>query len=180
MLLADGDMQNFTGALPPVVQWIIAIAVGATSVGVPLYAKIRRMSQDIRSGEIEIDGKEVDLKAQERVNADEEFKRILKYRDDEINRLHTTVDEQAKEIRGLFAAHLECAKNEARQDERSKMNTEKIQGLERKVMMLEMLLHEKGTPSPANVTINTTGTPAVKVDEPPATPPTPALIVPAS
>lgn len=180
MLLGDGEL-NWVGVLPPILQWIIAIGIGASAVGIPLYAKIRRLVQDIKLGAIEVDSKAADVNAKEQINAAAEFQRIIKFRDDEIKRLMERDEQQERKIQELYDRHLECARNEARQDERSKMNTEKISTLERKVMLLEMLLHEKA-PAPQNVTINTTGTPAVKVDDCLPTIPmeTPKLIVPAT
>lgn len=174
MLFGEGESINWIGIFPPVLQWAIAIAIGASAVGIPLYAKIQKLSQDIKLGLVEIDSKEADVAAKEQMNAATEFQRIIKYRDDEIKRLTERDEQQEHKIQELYDRHLECARNEARQDERSKMSAEKITTLERKVMMLEMLLHEKAIP-PANVTINTAGAPVVT-----EVPSTPTLIVPAS
>lgn len=179
MLFGDGENMNWLGVLPPIIQWAIAIAIGASAVGIPLYAKIRKLGQDIKLGQVEVDSKEADVVRKEQLNAAEEFQRIIKFRDDEIKRLMERDEQQERKIQELYDKHLDCAKNEARQDERSKMNTEKILALERKVMMLEMLLHEK-PPAPQNVTINTAGAPAVVKTEEPCPPSTPALIVPVS
>lgn len=166
-----GDEFTWIATFPPLAQWVIAIAIGASAVGIPLYAKVRKLVQDAKLESIEVHSREADVVAKEELNTAAEFQRIIKYRDDEIKRLTDRDEAQEKKIQELYDRHLECARNEARQDERSKMNAEKIITLERKVMLLEMVIHEKA--QLPNVTINTAGTPAVvKAEDCPPNPTT--------
>ncbi len=79
---------------------------GALTTGLPLYHKFRMLSLDIKE-------RENKLKADEHINTEAEWKRILAERNEELKRLRDRDDQQDQKITDLYNKNLECRTSEA-------------------------------------------------------------------
>src|SRR5688572_27597270 len=108
---------------------VLSILAGAAASGVPLWYKVRSLSQKLQEGGIKLRGQEAkaDQKAelareevdqQKKINSEAEWKRIIEFRDAELTRLRERDDQQERQLLELWNKHIECQRNEAAQGEK--------------------------------------------------------------
>jgi len=127
-----------------IIQTIVSIVGGAATSGIPLYIMLRKARIDATKTEddnaLSNRSRENEIEAANKISVEAEWKRLLDFRQTELLRLQARDNEQEAKIVALQAQHMECQVKEARNDERIKMNEERIRTLE------AMIFELKGTP----------------------------------
>lgn len=147
------------------IQTLIAAVMGAAGSGIPLWIKLRNANIGIRKKEAELDLEITKKKAEQdqtdKINTEGEWKRILEYRDAELQTLRARDEAQDKQIKDLYDKHIDCekerARNEAKIEAIEKHYGSQIDSLQRELAELRQLLKggfghavPQGTPAPGN------------------------------
>ena len=109
-------------------KFLLSALGGASTVGFPLWWKIRKAQQklqagdqDLRKGDVDVQTKEHQLKVSTQIDSEAEWKRIIEFREADLVRLRDKDEQQEKRINDLYDKHVACQKNEAAQAEQIKM-----------------------------------------------------------
>lgn len=134
-------------------EYILTGVVSALATCVPLYISLRNTASALKAQNaeliIKIKRENQSVEQQGKIDTEASWKRIMDEKDKELNLLRARDDEQESKIDNLLTRHIECMKNEARQEERSKYLTDRcdkqegeIKVLTRKILQLESLLRK--------------------------------------
>lgn len=130
------------------IQALISALGGAATVGVPLWIKLRNANVGIKKREAELDIEITKKKAEQdetnKINTEGEWKRILQYRDAELQTLRSRDEAQDKQISDLYNKHIDCekerARNEAKIEALEKHYGNQIDTLKAEILELRLLL----------------------------------------
>lgn len=133
--------------------------IGAAGSGLPLYIALRKALADLRDSkaklDVELDRQKADNTNAQKINTEAEWKRVIDEKNAELIRLRAKDDEQENKLTDLMNKHIECQKNEARNDEKlknfgetTKEQTRQIKALTTKLLQLDKLV--RGTNAPVS------------------------------
>lgn len=119
-----------------IIASILTAMLGAMGTGIPLWIVYRKGKVEIEGMKAALQEKQDEGANRKQINAENEWRRILDFKEQQLQSLIERDNAQQKELDALQEQHVECLKSEARNSERIKMNEERVRMLE--AMILEL------------------------------------------
>ena len=144
-----GDPKTVTLTEVSMETWqvLLSSGMGALASGIPLYIKLRSALTKIKSGEHSLETKiltdEHDLDKQKQIDSEAEWKRILEFRDLELQRLRDRDEQQERQLTELRTQNLDCVKRDAKNEERILHQGNEIQFLKQEILELKSRLRPR-------------------------------------
>lgn len=123
---------------------VVPALIGAATAGIPLWVKLRRANIKLDGERYNLDRRKSselhELETKKQIDAEAEWKRILEFRDLELQRLRDRDEQQERQLTELRTQNLECAKRDARNEERINNQGAEIKYLKDEILQLKTRL----------------------------------------